>query len=163
MHPEQIVELAKSNEIANRFFEDLAQREKNYRATSVERARAITGGKRSDVIDLFRDMERVGLGDFVIGRRGGKSRFEWKVGMVDAGRVATGESSTVADIGESEYEVDTTVEIEDVDDGGDLISHSFMLRKGRDPVVFSLPEDLTQLEARRLSAFISSLPFEAEA
>ena len=159
MNTEAVMELVKKNEVASRFFEDLAQREKNYRVTTVDQAKTIAGPgtRRAEIIMMFKQMEKLNLGSFVIGRRGGKSRFEWAVSMVDAGRAATGEIETIDDLDDLEPDA-----IEDTDFDEGVIEHKFKLRKGMDPIVISLPQDLTPLESKRLSRFISCLPFDVE-
>ena len=155
MEIEDVIKFVQSDSVASEFFDDLAGREKNYRQTTVERARAITKAGRADVIAMFKNMEDLGLGRFVIGRRGAKSRFEWSVGMVDAGLAATkGGGHTIAPLDDSEYEV------EDEDDSEDgFVNHDFRLRDGDNgTITISLPSDLTPAEAKRVGLFVSSLP-----
>lgn len=155
--------LIDSSEVAKKFFEHLAGRVKNYRTTSVERAMVITKAGRKDVVELFKQMTELELGNFIVGRRSGVSRFEWSVRMGDVAKVAFGELE-VDDIEPLESEELEGLDVEeeegeDVDSSG-LVKHSFALRPRSAPVVFSLPVDLTEHEAQRLSRFMLSLPVE---
>lgn len=155
MEIRDVIKFIQSDSVASEFFEDLAGREKNYRQTTVKRAQAITKAERADVVAMFKRMEELELGRFVIGRRGAKSRFEWSVSMVDAGLAATkGRGHTIAPLDDSEYEV------EDEDDAEDgFVKHDFRLRDGDNgTITISLPSDLTQAEAKRVGIFVSSLP-----
>lgn len=154
MRIEDVINFVQNDSVAAGFFDDLAGREKNYRQTTVERARAITKASRAEVISMFRSMENLGLGKFITGRRGAQSRFEWSVSMVDAGLAATGKADQpITTLDNSEYDV------EDEDTGDELINHEFRLRDGiNGTITIALPNDLTMAEARRLGLFISSLP-----
>ena len=69
-----IKELYKRNSIARDFLDHAAQRERDRTETTAERTISIladAGRKisRGDAIDLFRRLEELGCGQFVIGRR----------------------------------------------------------------------------------------------
>jgi hypothetical protein len=153
-----------SSEVAKRFFEHLAGRKKNYRVTTVERAMAITGYGRKEVVDLFKQMTEQGMGNFIVGRRTGVSRFDWSMPMVDVAKAAFGEFdlTEIEPLHSDELEeldVEETEEEAEVESSG-LVKHSFSLRPRSAPVVFHLPEDLTGHEAQRLAKFMLTLPVE---
>jgi len=152
--------LTSSSTVAQAFFEQLAGRVKNYRVTTVDHAIRLTGGSsRKQVVDLFKKMEELGLGHFIVGRRNGTSRFEWSVGMVETGQAALGESEDIEAIDESELEIAEMSEEEEEEEEESLfVEHSFVLRRNEPPVVFKLPIDLSVREAERISKFIQTLP-----
>lgn len=161
---DSVKNFVESSEVAKSFFEHLAGRKKSYRVTTVERAMAITGYGRKDVVDLFKQMTEQGMGDFIVGRRTGVSRFEWAMPMVDVAKAAFGE----LELNEieplhgdelDELEVEETEEEAEVESTG-LVKHSFSLRPRSAAVVFYLPEDLTGREAQRLANFMLTLPVE---
>ena len=125
-----------------------------------------TGGGRREVVELFKQMANLGLGDFIVGRRSGVSRFEWSVRMVDTAKAALGELE-LEDIEPLENdELEELEADEESDEEGSaprLVKHSFMLRPHSRPVTFDLPEDLTEYEAQRLSKFMLSLPIAPQA
>lgn len=149
-----IKELYKRNAIARDFLDHAAQRERDRTETTAERTIAIladAGRKisRGDAIDLFRRLEELGCGQFVIGRRGAPSRFVWAVGIVSVGKAAAGESQTVDVIPETPIQTRETV------------NHLYHLRPDRQ-ITLELPIDLTSREAERLAAFIRTLPMNTE-
>lgn len=144
------------NEVARALFDHFASRTNDSRATKLDRAVAVLAARDvrasvADVREVFRQLEQLGCGRYVIGRRGHPSRFIWTAGLVSVGQVASGED----------------VEIEEVRTPGDLedgataetLDHVFQLRPSL-TVSFSLPANLTPTEAARLGDFIRTLPFE---
>ena len=93
----------------------------------------------------------IGIGKYVEGRRGWKSRFE----LVDRVTVIAQllQAGSLEDI-----DLDL-LEIDEDDPLDESISHSFVLRPGL-RVSFDLPADLTQREADRLAQFVGCLPME---
>jgi hypothetical protein len=131
-----------------------ASRERNWRETKINRFRKNLndegkGISRGEAIALFRRLEELGCGNFVVGRRGSESRFRWSVGFIDVGQAAAGETE----------EIDTTAPLDAVDPADDLLEHKFLLRKDLH-VPIRLPADLTTAEASRLAAYVQTLPFQ---
>lgn len=157
--------LVDSSDVAKDFFESLAARVKNYRITTVEQAMRSTKAGRKEVVDLFKQMTELNLGSFIVGRRTGVSRFEWSVRMVDIAKAGLGELEIddIEPLEDEELEdLEAEEEAEDADaESEGLVRHSFALRPRSAPVVFALPEDLTEHEAQRLSRFMLSLPLES--
>lgn len=154
--------------VARALLDSFADRTRNRRETTVDQLagvvrRAGLKVERSEVIDVLRLFGDLGLGVFVVGRRGRVSRFEWRVGTVSAGQAARGERERVAvlDAFEEEETAEESAAVECGDDEEGLaITHSYVLRPEQS-VTFRLPADLTRLEADRLADFIRTLPFEA--
>lgn len=158
----QIKKLLKSSDVANTFFERLATRIKNYSVTTVDQAIRIADAERRDVIEMFRQMEELGLGVFIVGRRTGVSRFEWHVRMVDTAKdvFAKQDDAPVKVLGDEELvKLEAPPEEEEEEDDPDSTQHSFVLRRDL-TITFKLPSDLTSQEADRLSKFVLTLPLE---
>jgi len=139
---------------AKAMLDHFASRERNRRTTTIERLLSNLNNdgaalSRGDVIKVLQWLEKLGCGQFIAGRKGHPSRFEWSVGLVDVGRAAAGEAV--------EIEAAPVNEPEPADD---LLEHHFRLRKDLD-VPLRLPADLNGTEAARLAAFIQTLPFDA--
>ena len=99
---------------------------------------------RGSLVHFLKDLGQLGYGRFVTGRRGLKSRFEWSLSVLQY------------------TENPHMIQRDEPDESpSDFIDHSFMLRRDV-KLVLSLPTDMTQAEARRLSTFITSLPFGEE-
>lgn len=117
--------------------------------------------ERSDIIKTVREMERLQLIDFIVGRRGKVSRILWKI-------------ESKANMAHEEPEVNSTlpavqtpvalpvypieVPIQALQPSN-LLNHTFHLRSDLS-VSLSLPKDLTEHEADRVAAFIKTLPFD---
>jgi hypothetical protein len=150
-------QLYQSDRVVRLILDLIAQRQRNQGETKVERVQhlLLCDGKdvsRGDIIEAFRSLEKLGVGQFVTGRRGWSSRFVWSVGMVSVGRAAAGERSDVEQIPEEtghEEENDST------------LSHTYNLRADV-AVTIDLPTDLTRNEAERLASFIRTLPIDEE-
>jgi hypothetical protein len=148
---------AQSN-VVRAVMDHFASRERNRRTTTVERllsnlANDGTKLSRGDVIRVLQGLEKLGCGQFIAGRKGHPSRFEWSVGLVDVGRAAAGEVIEIQ-----------PAPVEELGDepADDLLEHHFRLRKDLD-VPLRLPADLSATEAARLAAFVQTLPFDVNA
>jgi hypothetical protein len=129
--------------------DELAARGRSTRSTSVDRAHERTGLDRAAVVDVFRRLEKLDLGKFVVGRRGQPSRLEWRYRLQDVGQAAAGEITEIEEaIGVDEEEASASR----------TTRHTFQLRP-ESAVTLDLPSDLTQHEAQRLAEFIKTLPF----
>lgn len=103
------------------------------------------GMSKRELISLMRDLEELGLGKLIVGRRQKKTRFQWAVSTVEIARVASDEA-----------EASDATQLES---GGQTINHQFQLRPNL-RIEFALPADLSKSEAERLAEFMRTLPFE---
>jgi hypothetical protein len=147
-------ELYEKNAAARALLDELAGRERNWRETSVDRLVAIFETKgdplpRKEVIAVLKELEKIGSGSFLIGRRGKRSRFVWTDDLMSVGQAARGEADeTEAAAGEDEGAI------------AQLVTHYYQLRPDLQ-IRLELPEELTDKEAQRLGDFIKTLPFGA--
>src|SRR5262245_60082571 len=73
----------------------VASRKYNSDEITVDRVQAILSRdemevRRWEVVAAFKELAKLGIGDFIIGRRGQPSRFQWRVSMIRAGKAAQG-------------------------------------------------------------------------
>lgn len=153
-------QLNKANPVAHAIFTYWADGNESADVSDVDKIlNGIPNGySRMQIIATLREIQRFGVGQFVAGRRGQPSRFEFQVTSSSVGQSALG-------IGELD------------DNIGSFVSHKrrrvannsipthineleFPLREGY-TIRLELPDDLTPSEANRLSAFIMAVPFEA--
>jgi len=139
-----------------KFFDYIAQREHQGTIEVDTIMEVIVGPYRADAIMVARTMEEIGLGKFIIGRRGSPTRLEWFFRSDSVGQLACGDIDELLSL---EGEDEGSDEMEEPVVGVWQIVHSFRLRPD-ESVRFQLPSNLTQQEAGRLSDFIKSLPFE---
>ena len=111
------------------------------------------------VIAAMKDLEELGFGKFVLGRRGSKSRMIWNVGLGDLGRCAQGK---YVDFNAPEPVESPLEEADLANTGVQEIQHLYQLRPDL-RISIRLPADLTPVEAKRVADFIRSLSFEGSA
>jgi hypothetical protein len=104
------------------------------------------------IVDAFKKIAELELGDYIVGRRGQPTRLRWMMPMLEANQLAHGEiSSSTTEITSNEKKPQMTEQ-------PNIISHSFNLRPNF-IVELKLPQDFNEKEAVRLSEFIRTLPF----
>ena len=96
---------------------------------------------RSEIIDIFKELNEHNYGQYLVGRRGWPTRIAWNERALNLSSDEE-HSSQEKSIGRS-------------------IEHTFVLRPGFE-VSLILPENLSSREAERLSSFIKTLPFDNE-
>lgn len=97
--------------------------------------------EKPEIIEIFKELDKKGYGDYIVGRRGWSTRIEWNEHARNLPR-------------EENY----STRKESI---ANSIEHKFILRPGFE-VFLILPEDLSSKEARRLSNFVETLPFDNE-
>ncbi len=142
-------ELYTENIYAKAILDDFASRTNRQTTTGVDQIMArlrTTELPKWAVVKLFRELGELNYGRFVVGRRGGESRFVWSANPIEVGKAAQGEDLAITSLPEPE-----TADVE-------MVMHQFNLRPGM-PVKLELPADFTEKEADRLSQFLRALPF----
>jgi hypothetical protein len=96
-------QLYRQSPVAQAFLDHVARRERDQSETKIDRILVRLRAEkhdfpRHDIIALFRELEELGCGQFVEGRRGWPSRFVWSVGLRSVGSAAAGESQPIAQI-----------------------------------------------------------------
>lgn len=153
---ERLKALYCSSDTARAVFDYLRSREPGANETTLD---GLTAGlsengeaiSRSDVLELFRELEGLGFGKFIVGRRGRDSRFRWAVDPVDLAAIAAEDGRPRETVRAGKGTVDAS--------GEGTITHRYVLRPGF-VVDLTLPGDLSGAEASRLADFIRTLPFD---
>jgi hypothetical protein len=92
MDETRLREMYKSDRVARAFFDHMVRRERNQSMTEVEHILVLLNAhgenrfSRRDITELFKELQQLGCGRFVPGRRGSPSRFVWDVGSLSAMR-----------------------------------------------------------------------------
>jgi hypothetical protein len=133
-----------------KIFDYLASRSNNASETKVDRLAYLTGLSRSRVVQFMRELERLELGQFIVGRKQWPSRFRWGVGLISVGQVATKESDELSteapeDVPEDEMEL-----------AADAVTYEVPLRADM-KAKLTVPSNITKLETIRLANFIKGL------
>lgn len=114
-------------------------------------AAAAAGGRakvtQPQLVALMRQLQRMGAGELIVGRRRHKTRIRWRVaaGPLAAAFLAARDRAAAGRA---------------VSSGG-LHDHRFLLRPGVQAVL-SLPLDLTPEESQRLADFLRTVPFASD-
>lgn len=88
---EAIRKLYRTSASAQAIFDWTASRERDATATSIDRISNRLGISRGEAVALARALEQAGCGEFVVGRRGQPSRFQWGFSCISLGQAAAGE------------------------------------------------------------------------
>ena len=167
---------AAADESARACFELLSRRQRRRRELAVDVLMRDAGITRTAAVSIFRSLESLGCGKMVVGRRNGRTRFEWHFTMSSVGLVALGQSDFLDPMGREDLDegVDAGIPANAPAGGGSqaessddrqrdpspvatgMLSYPFPLRNGVKASII-LPEDLTVDEAERLGNFIRAL------
>lgn len=153
---EKLRQLYKKDKVARLMLDKFAGYQRNRGTMKVDHLlwmlRAIDADiTRSDIVRVFKELESLGYGRYVLGRWSHPSRFQWSASLSEVGRAASGEEATVQQLSEDSDQLEEEEE-------PDLLAHNFQLRPDLQ-ITVELPADLTRTEAGRLAKFIESLPF----
>jgi hypothetical protein len=80
---------------ARKLFEWTASLKKDAAETSIERIMSALGISRKAAVTLAQDLAEAGCGNFIVGRRGARSRFSWLYSRISLGKVAVGEATDI--------------------------------------------------------------------
>lgn len=150
----RLLKLGEKYSFAADIFEYLAYNEKSYGAHSVERVSKITRVDYYDAIKTFKVLDEMGVGNFVVGRKGHDTRMIWKYDSRSVGKVGIRKSLTLLPLSKA--------------DAGDydgpklheqIIKHEFFLRPNY-LLKLELPADFNNKDLNRLTKWLGTLPFE---
>jgi hypothetical protein len=133
-----------------KILDHLASRSNNANETKVDRLSDVTGLSRSRIVEFMRQLEQLGLGEFIVGRKGGRSRFRWQVGLVSVGQVASKESDEIS------TEAPEEVSEDEMELASDAVTYEVPLRADMKARI-TVPSNITKVETIRLSNFIRGL------
>ena len=76
------------NPHAKQLFDWTASLQRDATATTIDRISQVLEISRKAAVSLAQQLDDAGCGEFVVGRRGSPSRFEWAYSRVSLGQVA---------------------------------------------------------------------------
>lgn len=90
---QELAKLAKKNSAAVAVFKEMAERKRFRREYSLKLLYKELGDKidEGEFFQVFKDLEKAGLGSIVQGRAGNPDRFVWAYNLLDVARCAKGE------------------------------------------------------------------------
>ena len=163
-----------SNPAAKAVLDEFASRQRSQQVTTLDQLLlrlndSGVGVARADVIGVLRKLAELGYGYFITGRRGHRTRFEWKYDLVSVGNAASGGTQVVEKIQPGSAQDNDDDDFPAALSAGSVaettpegaIRHTFQLRPDWQ-IELTLPADLSVREASRLSEFVKTLPFDAQ-
>lgn len=153
----KIQDLARDDVLAGSLFDYLAKKQRHTKELTVDLAiQQVPGAMRSEMVQVFRELQQIGLGSLLMGRKGKKTRLSWLVQPAD---IEKARKKEIAELIASGSDSVSNEEFEQDDEDAELLTHEYRLR--RDLVVsIKLPEDLTAKEASRLSQWLVTIPYD---
>ncbi|WP_018691226.1 hypothetical protein [Algicola sagamiensis] len=156
MKSEALRSLYNTNTTAKIFFDFLSSKTKNVKVSTVESTVSVVSRtepkvSRKDVVEMFEKLDELECGQYIRGRIGHKARFEWDINALHIARFSTGEEPILEFYPQS-FDGQTQEFVE-------MRVHRFNLRENME-VELTLPLDLSENEAKRLSSFVLCLPFD---
>lgn len=133
-----VVELIRSlylkDTFARKFFDRASERANDVAETNVERVALMAGGtlSRKQAVDLARAICDAGCGQFIIGRKGGKSRIHWKYSIKSVGDAARGRTESL-----NKLDPDVQADADGVKNSYEIISPPF---EAKDPLKLTISE-----------------------
>ena len=160
-----LARLAKKDPAIRSLFAHIAAQSEAPKEIEVDETASALGLGRAHVVQIFRQLDQLKLGRFLVGRRGRVSRFQWWIDPIDASTNTLGARPVRSPIGwpesddgeEEEGSAEETPEIQG--NAEDVLTHSYKLRADF-TIKLILPASLSKNEAERLASFIRTLPFE---
>jgi hypothetical protein len=152
----------RSNEIARALFSSLIDRRRNTLVTKAEDAAEMTGAKYADVVALFRQLEKIGAGNFRSGRRGQKTRIEWVFDVRELAAAARGDAVQIQSMhaaAPDTQETSPSARAHEDAIAGPMKTHRYRIRSDLE-IQVELPINLTSAEANRLGFMIQNAAFE---
>jgi hypothetical protein len=89
--------LYKSSVSLRVIFDWAANRQNDATTTSIDTIMTLTGLGRQEALDLMRQLVDAGVGDIIVGRKGWKTRIQWRFSLKSIGKGARGEGD-LADV-----------------------------------------------------------------
>jgi len=83
---------------AQKLFDWLAGRTNDVAETSIERIGQMVDVSRFEAIELAKSLDEIGVCDFVVGRKGWKSRVRWRYSVRSLGQAAKGSATKIEKI-----------------------------------------------------------------
>jgi hypothetical protein len=162
-----IREMYENSPAAKALFDNFATRQRNSSETTLSRlVQLLNNGSdvwsRSEIIDVLKELDRVGSCVFKIGRRGAETRAEWNDGIVSLGQAAAGKRDDIESIrGESDVDAILNSILAEPETNKPTAKMLVTYPLRRDLIVeVLLPRDITCAETNRLSEFFKSLRFD---
>ena len=103
---EAVQALYDQNSHAKQLFDWTASLQRDAMATTINRISQVLKIPYKAAVSLAKQLDDAGCGEFIVGRRGSPSRFEWAYSRVSLGQVAAGEAEEIKEVSDPISEKD---------------------------------------------------------
>ena len=148
----ELQDLYESNQAARSLLDYYAERERSSKKTSVDRAEFVTGEDYYDLVAVFKKLESIGVGKFLVGRKGHESRMVWDYDVVSIGQAAQSKEDELEPVPKDAEENDGR------EDEVKMKDHEFYLRPDL-KLSLTLPDNFTVEDANKMKAWIDFIIF----
>ena len=97
-----IRDLYEAADWARTLFDWLAARKNNPASTPIERLTGLLDMSLSEATACAKQLHETGCGEYIVGRRGGTSRFEWAYNAISLGQVASRQADELVGLNDDE-------------------------------------------------------------
>ena len=112
-----IREVYQEDENAKAFFDWAAERKNDAAETSIDRISQVANISRQQANELAKSLSDAGCGEYVIGRRGWKTRVRWDYSLRSLGKAAKGEDVELEEV-DPELEADVSDQVANLTQDG---------------------------------------------
>jgi hypothetical protein len=155
--------MAETNDAAKRLFVWLSKRNRDIAETSVDRAAWMAEASYADMLAIFRELSLAGLGEFISGRKGYKTRIKWFYSVRSIGKSAVRQAKVLAEVDVDQLDTQDEDPIKEPDASAEALrqgfKHEYQLRSDV-RIELVLPNDFSSREAERVSAWVKTLSLE---
>src|SRR5881275_1047851 len=95
---DKVKALYRSNELARRFFDQLAGRNNDARFTTIDNVMRTYALTRGEAVALLKEVADTGAAELYAGRRGWKTRLVWNFSCISVGQAASGEVGELEEV-----------------------------------------------------------------
>ena len=161
MNKYDLYNLCSTNASALSFFTWLNNSEVSYDILGVSTAEERSEIDYYDLVTLFKKLDTIGAGDFIVGRKGHDSRISWKFDTKHIARVGLGEQSALNgffSLGPVPDDAIIALHTSSQNEKSTKLKHSFNLRKDFEFNI-ELPTDFDGHDLKRLKNWLDLLVY----
>ena len=138
---------------ASSLFDYLTYASNHYKVNSVQHLVNETDAEYYTIVEILKLLDNLGVGKFIVGRKGKDSRIEWSYHPKSLGEAANKKRSTLLGVPKG---------IDEYDGGGEdkeISAHSFFLRPNY-KLELTLPTNFDRADLKRLEKWLDTIPFD---
>jgi len=141
--------LYSESDTAKSFFDYFSNRQRTDRVTKVYVASRNLGISEGEIREFFKELDKLEVGEFIVGRRGHSTRMEWDYNPKSLSMVAASKSNELIKVSHEDEDEESAFD-------SNITTHFLRLRDNFN-IELNLPVDLTHEESEKLSSWVKLL------